>query len=228
MRGYQGNAKWRYGDAGDQYPVMPNEVWKVGPHRFICADMEIDAVQRLNDMGVQPDVIYTDPPWGAALATGYRTKAGMKRKVDYNNEFLPALSQAYALSKGSVFIENGYKFEGSLVNVLWRNGGTRKDRWEITYNQKKPCLLFRFTWNNDDGFDLDLNGSHNERTPFQCLKWYNPGKLILDPCCGMGLTALACAQAGHFFVGVELHPRRMALGMRKLGLVINETPFRVG
>ena len=35
---------WEYGRAGDLYPVEPNQVWSVGPHRFACVDLEQQAL----------------------------------------------------------------------------------------------------------------------------------------------------------------------------------------
>ena len=33
--------QWRYGDAGDRYPVKLGDVWRVGPHTLVCNDLEL-------------------------------------------------------------------------------------------------------------------------------------------------------------------------------------------
>lgn len=44
----------------------------------------------------------------------------------------------------------------------------------------------------------------------------DPGKLVLDPCCGMGYTARATVAAGMAFRGNELNRARLAKTMRFL------------
>jgi len=51
----------------------------------------------------------------------------------------------------------------------------------------------------------------------------NPGDLVLDPYCGSGTTLVAAEQAGRSGVGIDLNPRALEIGSRRLGHTYQET-----
>ena len=223
--------RWSYGDAGDRIPVSPNEVWRVGPHRILCGDLEHQSTQVwLHSVSV--DVVYSDPPWNASNASTFRTKARVPRKVNWP-AFTQNLARLCSVASGSVFVESsrpevkqsGYS---DLVQAFTGAGGVQKDYWPVTYYKTKPSALLRFTFGEDDGFAYDLSGMDDADTPSAVLEQYIPGQIVMDPCTGQGKTPLAAAENGHIFVGTELHPRRMANALDKLSNLLEEEPICVG
>ena len=126
---------WKYGDAGDRYPVQPGEMWQVGGHRFLCADLE---ALKAPVYTAQPDVVYVDPPWNASAAKSYRTKAGLRsdEKVDFYDLFIPAMIRQIRHCKGSVFCETGIKSARRLSEVFVAHGARELNRWDIRYFKK--------------------------------------------------------------------------------------------
>lgn len=54
----------------------PGDVWHLGPHRVLCGDStNPDDLDRLT-AGVQPDLVYTDPPYGIAIVSGGKVGGG--------------------------------------------------------------------------------------------------------------------------------------------------------
>ncbi len=55
-------------------------LYELGPHRLICGDCSHDAIRALVLNGRQPDLVWTDPPYGVSYEGG--TKAKMKIQND--------------------------------------------------------------------------------------------------------------------------------------------------
>ncbi len=219
-------AKWDYGNAGDLYPVRAGQTWEVGQHRFTCGDLEDGGAAVIAQ--TQADVAYCDPPWNPGNCSAFRTKAGVPRKVNFAL-FMDALAKAVKTTGGNVFLEMGVKHAAEVVKAMENQGGQLLSLWNITYYRKKPCRLGMFNWSGvPDTFTRNLTGMDDENTPDAVLSSYPPGLVVLDPCCGRGLTARAAHRAGHRFVGMELHPRRMADGLLRLSQLTGEEPRRVG
>jgi hypothetical protein len=215
-------ATWQYGVAGDLWPVEVGDIWAVGPHRLICGDLEEDVADRaLAKLGITPAMAYTDPPYNTNLATGFRTKAGMPRKVFFA-AFLVALVRSHRRVTGDVYLEMGNATAGDLKRALIGGGAAVHDHWNITYYGKSPSALVRARFSSGKPVPLDLNGMDDEVTPEMAIRASsNPGDWVLDCCMGRGLTARSAQKAGRRSVGIELHPRRMAVtiaGLVKLGL----------
>ena len=215
--------EWKYGGAGDVYPVRPGQLWTVGKHRLRCADLEKLTGPAFAE---RPDVVYVDPPWNAGNAKSFRTKAGLQDgKVDFFGSFIPAVVRQIKPCKGSVFCESGRREEKKVVETMQKYGAKLLGRWDIMYYRKHPCVLLRFSFSGlDDGFRMDLTDIDDEDTPREILGSYAPGKLVLDCCLGRGLTPVAAATAKHIFMGTELHPRRMAVALEKLAKVTRIEP----
>ena len=213
--------------------VKPGDVWRVGQHVLACADGEAGGWARLVDLMGRPDVVYVDPPWGAALATGYRTKAGVPRRVDYD-AFLGALMGACALSRGDVWMEQGRSWEGQTVAAAEAAGLAVLSVTPIVYYRKYPALLIHMTADANvrpvTGWEEEARGKDDDFTPFICLRAAAAaGKAsVFDPCTGKGLTSRAAAAAGLDFFGMELGPTRLSVAVSKLALLTGTDPVLLG
>jgi hypothetical protein len=224
---------WEYSGARKKYPVNTGETWKIGQQTLICGDLE-DPVNRfweaMSSADVDTTVHFADPPWGANLARGYRTKAGVEggsgRPVDY-----PALLQLVArparILNGLLYIENGNKQVREMLMLLDRMGGTIIRQWPITYYRTKPATLVAVWFGNGIASTLpDLTGVDDEHLPAAILAhkhWAN----VIDPCAGRGITASAAAAAGRASLTNELSPYRMAEALQRIVKYTGDTPTRI-
>lgn len=223
---------WTYGDAGDRYPVQVGDIWKIGGHVVACGDVTKGAVQELIELHGCPRVTYSDPPWNAGNVRAFRTKAGLNDgPVDWDN-FLGAVLNACLSVQEAAFIEMGKAtYQAMRQRIDSHPGGWRaRDSWEIVYYRTKPCIL---TWAtrrpHRPDFDTSPVGLDDTKTPAWVLsRVVKAGDLVLDPCLGRGLTAQAAHQHGAFVRGVELHPRRLAVGIDWLAKNGAGVPERIG
>lgn len=228
--------KWTYGDAGDRYRVKPGQIWQVGPHKFLCMCIE-NAKPNTHVFNKRPDVIYSDPPWGPANASTFRTKANAsnanieRRKVDYYGKFVPAFIQQCELSKGAIFYENGLTWEEKVLSMFKDKGFVQTNRWEVTYYRKYPSVLHRIVHSSKASsvgeFTADLTGMDDDDTPLESLKSYPKGTVVYDPCTGQGLSAVTAVKLDLVFQGVELNPRRLAVTLDKVSKLLGEKPVKV-
>ncbi len=221
-------AEWKYGVAGDIYPVKLGDLWLCGNHEFQCNDFQ-NIKGWINGLfeSKYADVVYCDPPWNAGNATAFRTKAGMPSKVIFGT-FLRNLARVIQDCKGNVFLEMGVKEENEVCTVMEDAGARLLKVWEITYYKKRPCRLGMFTWREKaDEIELDLDGWDEELTPYEVLRQYPKGSKVYDPCCGRGLTSRAAEKAGLKSMGLELAPRRMADALMRMEKLTGSKPLRL-
>ncbi len=222
--------EWRYGDAGDRWPVQVGDVWRVGDHILGCGDLEEGAaVELLSKCGV-PDITYTDPPWNAGNAASFRTKAGLPRKVDFHH-LLGRVIEAVKWTRGDAFIEMGRQNTPLLRDAVEAAGGRVLKEWCVTYTcgRRRPSKLLRVTWAGGEGAPVgDATGMDDSKTPAWALSQYQAPLTVFDPCLGRGLTAVSAHRLGHRVVGMELHPRRLACAIDALVKLGTGQPERVG
>ena len=202
-------------------PVKRQTAYKVGEHVLACADMELPATHEFLRAHAA-EVVYSDPPWGANLATGFRTIAAkhtgdesFKHKVDYP-KLLADSASLFASIPGTVFLESGNGDEQLFKDVMAEAGSHLIRRWGVTFYRRDPSVLMQFSMNGNDDFALDVTGMDDSYLPEVVLSQYQPGMTVLDPFCGFGLTGAAAHIHGHRFVGCELNPRRLAEALQKL------------
>ena len=195
--------------------VKSGDVFCAGDHLLICGDLEnLDVQRRVLEVGPYA-LVYSDPPWNVGLLKGFRTNANLPKKRLSFHKFLNKFSSLISEAQGPVFVEMGNATRFDLEGSLIRFGGRVTDRWAITYYRTKPCVLVRAVF-GDDPFELSESpeGMDDEHTP----KWViarqsSPGDLVLDPCLGRGCTLRAAHELGRKLVGVELDPKRLAVGI---------------
>jgi hypothetical protein len=212
--------RWRYGDAGDRWPVQPGEVWAVGAHRVACGDVEEGAIEQLLAAWAEPvDLAYVDPPWNAGNARAFRTKAGLGRPVDYLR--LVELIGLGIDHSGARYacVESGRGGEAEIRAALVRAGLRHVQSWDIVYYRTRPARLHLLAGRGTPDPERlpAFHGVDDENTPALAVSTLaRRGQTVFDPCCGRGTTAIAAHLAGCRFLGLELHPRRLAVAIDKL------------
>ncbi len=228
-----------YGPDADAFAVRPGDVWQVGPHRVACLDLEDEpraaAWMHWVEREAPPrGVCFVDPPWGANLARGYRTKAGLDgakgRPVDY-----PALlrriiaAMGWAAPTRPAWVEIGGAQAGLALELLAEVGWPVRDSWPAVYANNKPCTIIRAATH---GAPLGIAGPAGQRDDFlpafAIARDSAPGECVYDPCTGRGLTAVSAAGAGRVFYGSELNPRRVSVTLAKLARLTGHAPQLAG
>ena len=207
----------RKGEYRNVWGVSPGDVWGVGSHIIACGDIENgDAKKLLDRLGEVPELTYVDPPWGPALATGYRTKAGVPRKVDYWG-LIDQILEIVSVTRNDVFIEQGQRWTGKLKERVEASGGCVLGEWDVTYFRRLQSKLIRVRWGSSVAENLvDFTGMDDDDTPEAAIRNYSgEGATIFDCCTGQGATAVAAENAGRKFVGLELHPGRISEALSK-------------
>jgi len=237
---------WRYGDAGDKYPVEPGQVWVVDAppldtvhtSRFLCADLEHDG-KTINDFLLgygshgMPFIrcSYTDLPYNQGLAQGFRTKAGLKNKADFEALTEKVIDYASLHVAGCSFFEVGREHADRIANLCYENDAEDVKTWGITYHKTAPAALIGASWQDDKWgrciTEESPEGMDDMHTPSWAISCHtNEGEYVLDLCMGRGLTATSARKLDRHVVGVELHPRRLAVTLDKVSKLDRSRPFK--
>lgn len=203
--------RWRYGDAGDLWPVAFGDVWRAGPHVLACGDLEQGHAAALLASFGPAAVAYGDLPYTPALATGFRTKAGMSRPVDFP-ALLARAVEAVRLAGGG-FLEIGKDWWGVLAGAVVASSGRVVGSWPITYYRRNPAALLQLSWTGASPAG-DPSGMDDQNTPAWAVERCSEvGGLVFDPCAGRGLTVRAAHALGRRALALELNPRRLACAL---------------
>ena len=227
-----GREVWRYGDAGDRWPVRDGDIWQVGDHVVACGDNGRGASAELMDLFGAPDYVYSDPPWNQGNVNSFRTKAGLQPDRDGFAQFLLTFSGVVTRARAA-FIEMGRKELSTLDAAMTSRGWAQVRIWDIVYFGDKPCVLSLYAPAGSSILTQVLTGDPTGMDDALTPGWAvpaisKPGDVIFDPCMGRGCTAEHSSKAGRLVRGVELHPRRLACTIDKLVKVTGATPVKVG
>jgi hypothetical protein len=195
----------------------------VGPHRVQLGDVNKGIDKLMN--GEQAALMYSDPPWGDGNIKYWAT---MNKKMTGNvtqpvplDDFLTSIFVIAAeWVKGTVLIEYGVRWRQmihdrgvscglqplALIPLQYRGGA-----------KLLPLDLHVFGNGLPAGYAEHVAGSHGYDSVRRAVTpLAQPGKIILDPCCGMGYTAQIAVDTGMIFRGNELNAKRLAKTVARL------------
>lgn len=221
---------WKYGDAGDKWKVKDGDIWVAGDNVLVCGDIEKIPAQRLFERFGTPDLTYVDPPWNKGNLKSFFTKAGLRdADVDFH-KFIRRLITIVKQTRGPVYIEMGRQNIHSLASAITVSGGEVLNTWDVTYYRKHPSKLARAIWGEfpyNEG--INLSGLDDDDTPYEAIakEPLRTGAIVFDACTGRGLTCRAAYSNKKKFMGIELHPRRLAVAIDWLAEQ-GEQPHRAG
>jgi hypothetical protein len=195
--------------------IQFGDIWQVGPHIVACGDIEQGHALELVTQE-RPMLCVSDPPWGAGPATSYRTKAAMPRKVDFEH-FLHDFFTAVTKVVGPICIEIGSAQVGQVVRVAVEHGLFHADTQPMYYYRTKPCSCLFFTHTCVAEL-VDPMPCADEMIVYRWLidQFSSIGETVFDPCVGKGMIAEAAHALGRHVLGLELHPRRLAVTLDRL------------
>jgi len=199
---------FRYGDAWEQYPIQPGEVWGLDNGSRVAVHDIFEPLPKFMQMA---DLVFVDPPWNQGNLTAFYTKA---QKSNYRLfvEFAHILFERLAhIGARTCYIEIGNqhvdwwsKRLAQLYPVL--------QRWSVVYYRKHPTNIIR---GGQAPIDADFTGMDEARVIAKVAQ-IEDYQVMGDLCMGQGLVGLAAQAAGKPFVGTELNQRRLAVLLQKL------------
>jgi hypothetical protein len=207
-------------------PGPAKMITTIDSHKVRCGNV-MDGIDNLMD-GEKADIFYSDPPWGQGNLNYWRTinerHTGRQTQSIPLPDFLDQIfNTAMRHTSGPVFIEYGIKWKEPLIAKALELGLRYNGTADIKYrsgNKMLPHQLHIFSTTMillKKGYLESLNGM----TGIECLKkaiepFIVPGGIILDPCCGLGMTAQLAKASGMRFRGNELNPKRLSQAILKL------------
>lgn len=214
-----------YTNAIRTFPVKAGEVWGCADAIFVCGDLEGES--RLGEVLQEYpcDMMYVDPPWGAGVASTYRTKAGVQRRQVNANNLYERIVEPARSRRQLAYVETGIRQRKWLVSLL-KDLGARVTVWDTTYYGNKPSVLAAADWRPEPTALPDFTGLDDEHTPVVAIKAHQPSR-VLDPCGGRGLTARAAWEVGASSLLHELSPYRMAEALKSMRALTGEEPYRL-
>jgi hypothetical protein len=162
--------------------------------------------------GEKAQIVYSDPPWGEGNLRYWRTHNGQSDLLPkwdtFLNLFCDVVSENIAAG-GHVFVEMGLRWVDQVALEMEKRGLPETQRWQCVYTSKKlPNVL----WHSGPIASCDPTGMGGVAMTAHVLGSVAvPNALVLDPCCGKGMTARCSVRLGMRFAGVELNPKRGAV-----------------
>lgn len=196
---------------------------QIGPHRVTALDILDAGVDELFSDGRKAAILYCDPPWGDQHVKFFATQA----RKDTGRPFRPISYEALIARlfdlvirhvSGHVFIEIGLRWEDDMRARMHRIGLRNIERAGVVYGHKRHdnALLFGSFANGRAALSRveGMSGATVAREAVAPLA--ERGGILFDPCCGLGLSAVAALRNGMEFRGNELNPVRLEKTIVKL------------
>lgn len=202
--------KYKYGNAWEEFPIEPGEVWGIPSNGSKVAVHNI--FDPLPEFMLEADLLFVDPPWNQGNLTSFYTKAG---RDDYQqfDDFTDVLFTRIAeIAPKTCYIEIGNQFVDKWLErltVLYPYVLC----WPVVYYRKHPTNIIR---GGQSPVDFDFTGMDEADVIMRVgqVEQYN---VMGDLCMGQGLVGLSAWRAGRRpFVGTELNKRRLANLLQKL------------
>jgi hypothetical protein len=217
-------------DGGLNYPVQPGETWRTDHVTIHCNDLAQGAAAFFDTLNEQPALCYVDPPWTPSLASGYRTKASVPVRRAHFHALITEIVRAGARA-GGLCVEIGLsQFEMVRQVVVQQPKFQTVNSCDITYYRRHPGkLIVAATLDQAAPYQDSLpHNMDDEFTPHWAIRQFTqPGKLVIDPCTGRGLTALYSVRLNRRFAGTELNPHRVSVALTRLRDAGDGEPKRV-
>lgn len=198
----------------------------IGPHRIQTGSIVNGLTELMG--GTKADVFYCDPPWGAGTLKAFETlnhKYGEKAGSVQLNDFLVQLfALAATHSRGYVFIEYGLKWKETVIAAALAQGFKHLGTAVCSYKSGSKVLphhLHTFSLAPLPLPQIDFGGLGIYTNPADLTEVVlkavaGPGQIVLDPCCGLGSTAIAAKRLGMVFYGNELTAKRLEATAKRL------------
>ena len=206
-------------------------VLEIGPHKVKLGNV-LDGIEELMNSD-EAAIIYSDPPWGSGNLTYWETMrlkmdglpASKRRQTIPIDQFLEQIiTIAELYVHGYLVIEYGEKWADLVINKATKHGFRHETTIGTLYQSGAKLLpmhlhIFSNAPNSVDIGALEklVTGTHGYETVKSTMRHLaKPGKILLDPCCGMGYSAQAAIDYGMIFRGNEMIKKRLQKTITRL------------
>ncbi len=198
-----------------EYPLDYDGVYRASPHQLSTFDLSKDSERFMAVAPTKPGLIYVDPPWGAALASGFRTKAGVVgQKADWP-ALVRELARILVWAGSPAVVEMGMRWVDQVV-ALFQEFSAMADISTVLgvgAGKSRMCyIIVAAQPEHHAALSKVLRDRSGIHTPGLAMDAVFSGRqgVVMDPMCGRGLTAEYALAKGHVFIGNELAPYRAA------------------
>lgn len=195
-------------------------IYKIGQHRVTNASIE-DVI--LDEMlrGVKIDILYSDPPWGDGNMKYWVTmNQKMTGKIYPQLTFQSLLDRIFNIVEnhvsGYVCLETGLRWEQKLIDEMKKHGMYHIKSFRLKYKSGSKMIdNVMVVCGTAEQYEFPFTG-YNELYNYYGKDLVTlvisklPGKIVMDPCCGMGYTAYAAVNNGKVFYGNEFNSKRLS------------------
>jgi hypothetical protein len=203
---------WRFGNAGDRYPIEVGDIVKVGPHILACGDIEMGAGEELIEQCWLPDIMYCSPPWNVKQYRLDRLKGDVPGG-DYEM-FLDDLVELSQTAEKHSFLMCGSREYEDLDLRLGETYTTPGvlNRYNINGLTSSQQLLFHIDKKLEgEGYSRKLDWADEEFAPYIVARTFGTkNDIMFDPCMTGHASMEAAETHDKRFIGIDLIPRRLS------------------
>jgi hypothetical protein len=192
-----------------------------GKHKFQNANIVNGVDQLMN--GERADIIYSDPPWGNGNIKYWSTINKRHNNIDTvvldEHSFLDkvfSIASKYISDNGVILIEYGRKWETLVKDLGVKNGLVHNGVVEISYKSGSKLLPHHLHYFGKGKMDIpeshlnSLKGRTGLSVMVDSVKpFIKDSGILLDPCCGLGLSLRLALSINYSFRGNELNMTRL-------------------
>lgn len=219
----------------DEVPTNPEpvcklgDIWQLGNHRMMCGDStDLENIKLLLD-GINPDMIFTDPPYGININCDYgshmagnmgRSKKSYKQIKNDDKNFDPTFIIDF-FKEQKIFIWGANYFSEKLPKadwIVWNKKVTEgmkkmfgKD-FELCWTNQKAGIMYDVAWAGCFGHDKKLGGDTKTHPSMKSVKLIcsmfadYEADTVVDLYLGSGSTLIACEKTNRKCFGMEIDP----------------------
>lgn len=198
-------SKWEYGGAYARHDMGGTIELPHGSRVRVC-----DWTRELPDFMLEADALFIDPPWNAANARSFYTKAGIDGgPISYPDFSARLWRRVEEIAPRHLFLEMGKQHLADHLQEA-RRRFPHVTFYNSTYYHRRSNKCYVIHASRERGRYAELEDMDEEHViAWVCAR--HAYDCIGDLCMGRGLVGRHAYLNGRRFVGTELNPKRLAV-----------------